>query len=704
MNSWGRHPFVRIIVPFIGGILMYVLYQIHFPAAIVFLVAGITLLLHILLRFQLIRNYRVAPFAGLCLQFTILVIANHFCFLKADVNHPTHYLHFIETGDYAVVKLDEPQSEKEKTQKATASLISFNVNNHWLPSCGSVILYFAKDSIAHLLQPGDYVLVRNKFLKISPPKNPDEFDYRKFLAYRQVYASAFLSSSDWRKLPFRNLNPVFQLAFWLQQKSIDALERYVPAERERAVDEALIIGYRDKMSFDVIQSYVAAGVIHVLAVSGLHVAILFGMLQWLLSFMRKKKHGKIFQAIIILMIIWIFTLVTGASGSVIRAATMFTAITIGRSLGRSVSMYNVLACSALVILLYNPFLIMDVGFQLSYVAVIGITSLYPYINGWLYRENALVDNIWKITSVSIAATVATFPLTSFYFNQFPTYFLLANLIVIPLSGIILQAGLALVVLQFIPPLAWLLGKIIFALTWLLNEYIIRIQQLPGSVIHLPYIPVLAAVLLACAIISITRFFIQRRKVWLFSSLIILLMFFITESFTVSRWNAEDRITVYDFRKKTAVEFKTSRKIVAWQSMMNFTEQENYYLKRHHQLTNSCVEETIPFDDTLPDFTLPEQKLFFLDDQFFQFKNFNGVLIRKNPSFNPLPQKVKVDAVIVCGNPLLKIENLLSCFDPSLIICDASNSPARIRYWKKEAEKYQIPLYDVAAEGAFIKSL
>ena len=325
-----------------------------------------------------------------------------------------------------------------------------------------------------------------------------------------MYASAFLKSDDWKKLPFQNPNPVFQLTFWLQQKSLDALEQYIHAERERAVDEALIIGFRDKMSFDVMQSYAAAGVIHVLAVSGLHVAILFAMLQWLLSFMRRKKHGRIFQAILIVIIIWIFTLVTGASGSVIRAATMFTASPLaGRC--KSASMYNILAGSALLILLFNPSLIMDVGFQLSYVAVIGITSLYPYVNNWLYRENALIDKIWKITAVSIAATVATLPLTSFYFNQFPTYFLIANLIVIPLSGIILQTGLALIVFQFIPPLAWLLGQLVFALTWIMNEFIISIQQLPGSVIHLPYMPLLTAILLVAAIIFSFRVFYPEKK-------------------------------------------------------------------------------------------------------------------------------------------------------------------------------------------------
>lgn len=704
MNSWGRYPFVRIIVPFIAGILIYVLFQIHFPAVIVFIVLGVALLLHIFLRFRLFGIYTYAPYAGLWMQFTILVTANHFCFVKSDINDPAHYLRSIDTGDYAIVKLTEPPAEKEKSLKATASFISFRVNNQWLPACGRVILYFPKDSNAHLLQPGDYILIANKLFPIAPPKNPGEFDYRKFLAYKQVYASTFLSNGDWNELSFHDPNPVYQLTFWLRQKSIDALEQYIPGERERAVDEALIIGFRDKMSSDVMQSYAAAGVIHVLAVSGLHVAILFALLQFLLAFMKKKKHGGIFQAIIIVLIIWIFTLVTGASGSVIRAATMFTAITIGRSFRRSVSMYNILAGSALLILLFNPFLIMDVGFQLSYLAVIGITYLYPYINSWLYRENALIDKIWKITAVSIAATIATLPLTSYYFNQFPSYFLLANLIAIPLSGIILQAGLALIILQFIPPLASLLGQLVFALTWIMNEYILKIQQLPGSVIHLPYIPVFTTLLVAAAIICISQFFIQRRKVWLFSSLIFLLMVFITESFSVFKWNTEDTITVYGFRKKTAVEFKTSGKIVAWQSGTNFTEQENYYLERYHQLTNSRVEKVISIDEPLPDLPLPGQKLCFLQNQFFQFKNFSGVLIRNNPPFNPRPQKVKVDAVIVCGNPFLKIENLLSCFDTPLIICDASNSQARIRHWKKEAEKFQILLYDVATQGAFIKSL
>ena len=154
MNSWGHHPVVRIIIPFIAGILMYLLYQIHFPESIVFIVVCIALLLHVFLRFRLFRIYRYAPYAGLWMQLTLLVTANHFCYLKSDINHPDHYLRFIETGDYAVVKVDDPPAEKEKSIKATASVISISVNNHRLPACGRTIIYFPKDSIAHSLSAG----------------------------------------------------------------------------------------------------------------------------------------------------------------------------------------------------------------------------------------------------------------------------------------------------------------------------------------------------------------------------------------------------------------------------------------------------------------------------------------------------------------------------------------------------------------------
>ncbi|MCY7409829.1 MAG: ComEC family competence protein, partial [Chitinophagales bacterium] len=334
MNSWSQYPFVRIIIPFISGILIWIFFEIHFPPAILYSLIAISIVFHLLIRKRIFRMYRYTFYAGIVFQITILLSANHLCFVNTDINNENNYTRFINDGDFAIVKICEPLSEKEKSVSAEVAFYYFRNNLDWKACSGKAIIYFRKETAALQLHYGDFILVKNNFSRVNASKNPDEFNYQKFLYYKNIYATAFLDSSQFNSLHFSRQNPVWQFTFWLRQKSIDAFAKYISLDRERAVADALVIGDRDNMSFALMQSYSSTGVIHVLAVSGLHVAILYALLELLTFFIRKRKHGKFYQAIIILIIIWLFALVTGLSGSVTRAATMFTFITVGKAFRR----------------------------------------------------------------------------------------------------------------------------------------------------------------------------------------------------------------------------------------------------------------------------------------------------------------------------------------------------------------------------------
>ena len=209
--------------------------------------------------------------------------------------------------------------------------------------------------------------------------------------------------------------------------------------KQLKVASALLLGYRENLDKELVKSYASAGAMHVLAVSGLHVGILYLLLTRIFSFLKKVKkvkNGKFILTILIVSFLWFYAIMTGLSASVMRATTMFSFIVIGNELlNRKTSIYNTLAVSAIILMIINPFIVYQVGFQLSYVAVVGIVYLQPKLNRLFYSRYKLVRGVWAITCVSLAAQIATFPLSLHYFHQFSTYFFISNLIVIPASSL-----------------------------------------------------------------------------------------------------------------------------------------------------------------------------------------------------------------------------------------------------------------------------
>ncbi|MBA3648432.1 MAG: ComEC family competence protein [Chitinophagales bacterium] len=703
MIEWKSFPFVRFLIPFIIGILAYVFGHLHISFIVLVLNYVLCIFLHLIYKNKKVRAYRNGWITGLGFQVCLFLSGNEIAFLSIDQNRPEHYTHFYDKGNAAIVRLLEPPIEKNKSFKVTAEVLSIGQGSYQHSTCGKAILYLQKDTAASKLYYGNILLIKNAFQAIPPPKNPDEFDYKKFLYFNNIYASAYLKKDNWKLLPINQSNPLFDLTFWLRDKSIEAFQKYIPDTQDAAVTEALVVGYRDKMSFDIMQSYAAAGVIHVLAVSGLHVALLFSLLNRMLFILEKKRYGKQVKSLIIIILIWTFALLTGLSGSVVRAAMMFTFFTIGKNSNRTISTLNMLACSAFIILMFKPLLITDVGFQLSYIAVLGISELFPHINRWLYRTNKTVDFIWKTIAVSLAAQIATLPLTVFYFSQFPAYFLFANLLVIPLSALVLYTGIALAVFQIIQPLAKILGSLTYGMVHFLNYYIGNIRELPFSVLYLSSSTIWQSLLFATFILLLIRLLITREKLYLFGITITICILFIISAYNLLHIKNEKSITVYSFVGKSCLEFNNGGNAVAMKSDSLFNEQEQFYLRHHWQLSNTTITDFIP-SDSASDETAFLQGTLWNRDQFFQFYNYRLLKINKKLPFNSSSYRMKLNAVIISGNADVSVNEITSWFDTPLIIYNGDNSTYRLNKWMKECNGLHIDTYNVASKGALKISL
>ena len=369
----------------------------------------------------------------------------------------------LKAADFYQCAIIEPVKEKTNSYQLTLLINAKSIDSVWSFSKGKALIYIEKDSLSSKLKFGDKLLIKGNLNVLEPPKNPKEFDYKKHLENRSIYQQGYLASDDWRLLGSKSKGlDVF--ANDARQFLLSSLQSNGIEGDQYAIASALILGSKDELDFEVKQAYATAGAMHVLAVSGLHVGIIFLILNTLLSILDTSKKGRVVKAIILLIVLWSYAFITGISPSVLRAATMFSFVITGTVLNRKSSIYNTLAASAFFLLIINPNLLFEVGFQLSYIAVLGIVYLQPLIYKRIYTRWWLLDKVWAITAVSIAAQIATLPLTLYYFNQFPTYFMLSNLLVIPSAVVILSLGILLFITSPIPAISERLG-------WVLNKFI-----------------------------------------------------------------------------------------------------------------------------------------------------------------------------------------------------------------------------------------
>lgn len=701
MNHWNEYPFVRILLPFLAGSLCCIFTPLHLPYGWLPVLLLPALFLHIYSKNKTVRLYKYAGWIGCFLQLFIFIAGNVLMHQRIDLYNPEHYINHLPQADFFQVRVTEPPVEKERSYKVMATIMDMNSAGHRLPATGKSIVYLEKNEAAGQLRYGDVLLVKNTLHAVEGPANPDQFDYRKYLWYREIYATAFLKKDEWMKLPGHHTHRLIAFTFKLRDLSVKAIQQYIPSKREAAVVEALVIGYRDNMSAETTQSYTAAGVVHVLAVSGLHVAIVFALLHQLLFFLNRKKHGKLLQSVIILSAIWIFTIVTGLSGSVLRAAAMFSLITVGKNLKRPVNMFNILSCSAMAILLVEPLLVMDVGFQLSYLAVAGIGTLNNYIDHWLPRENKIVDLLWKMVAMSLAAQIATFPLTTFYFHQFPLYFLAANIVVIPAAGIILHLGIAIIALQLIPAMAIFTGQVIQWITFLMNEFILHIQSLPAAIIHLPYIDFFQMLLMGILIVTTTNYFISHLKKWMFAAAICVTSLLTIHCLRVCDVFQQNTFTVYAFKKSGALEFRSENEAAMIRYAGSISNVDSLYLQQHWRLNNIVAALPGKSSGAIEGKVNAQLSHY---GSFFQFRDYKIALISKPLPKRSAANKLKVDALLISGNPSLSITDLANYFESSAIIFDGSNSSYHISKWQEEAKKLGLATHDVTKDGAFIKHI
>ncbi len=583
-----------------------------------------------------------------------------------------------------MVKVCDNLEEKQNSYKTILEVQQISSDTNRIVS-GKILAYFKKGVKISSINYGDELLIKNKLNEVGGARNPNQFNYKHYLNINQINSQVFLDSVSWQKTGVNSGNGLVAFSHRMRQKLYNYLSDNGIVGDQLKVASALLLGYRENLDKDLVKSYSSAGAMHVLAVSGLHVGILYLLLANLLKVFFKIKNSKIWIALILISILWFYALMTGMSASVMRSASMFTFIIIGdKIIDRKGSIYNTLATSALVLILINPYIIYQVGFQLSYSAVLGIVYVQPKLYKLIYVKNIFLQKVWAITCVSIAAQIATFPLSLHYFHQFPVYFFIINLIVIPAAIGIFYLGIFLFVTAPFGGLSLVIGKAMNGIIWVLNQAICITEKMAYSLIEEIAISFHETFLLYAIIISYLASLVYRKVRLVYVTGILTILFLGIQLNEQYQSTQQANITFYSVNNETVFEFVSGKSTYFISSKKLKEDWSSMLFNVNNNWNNQNITNKIYLDiDSLP-----------VDYQNKNLLIMNGVFIFNNKRIRLLNKSninFKSADLTLVTKQNLKLINKLTPRPNEKIIFDSSIRPYKANYYLKYLDTTNIEI-------------
>jgi competence protein ComEC len=691
---WQKYPLIRVLIPFIFGILLVDAFGSFFNPITIGVVAFLIITVTALFWFRFPHRFRFVSGALLMISIGMLSISYTAEFQKYSFQLPSKVSS--DTASYLATIVDPPR-EKQRSVKLTCLIHEVKQEGTIFKTHEKCMIYLAKDSAAMNLCYGDELVFRTQLKEIPPPLNPSELDYRKTLQRKGIRYQSYVDGVSWKKMGEDKGNPIMSFAYRLRNKFLQIFTDYHLDSQEYGITAAIILGYDEKLDPELSAHYVGAGVTHVLSVSGMHVGVIYMILNFFLSFLDKNQHTKIAKVMILLVLIWIYSAITGLSPSVLRSAAMFSFMAIGNSLKQKVNSYHSLLASLLFLLILDPFVIYNIGLQLSYLAVFGIVWLQrPIYNLWIPKYK-LTNWTWQLIAVSLAAQLVTTPISIYYFHQFPNYFILSNLLIVFISSLVIYAGVAVLATSF---WFWLSNLIAYVMVWLIkamNFITIYIDDLPGSKTTNIDLSQLSMLILYAAIFAILLALMYRNKKLVMGAFGISIAFVGLLAFDNFQEYNSNKITVYALNKQTVIDIKTSNRMISLcdSSIYNSADQTPFQVK------SARISDGVQPDTTflMSPCALWNKLGIALHGQFLKAGNKRIAFINKQPMADNQP--ISVDYAIVFGNPKLKMAQAIQGIHAKIWAFDGSNSQYKVKKWVKECDSLKVNNFPISSQGALI---
>jgi competence protein ComEC len=699
MKIWHQYPFIRLVLPFIAGIVAAISLNFSLKISILPFISLILLLFGLMVfAFAKKISYSQRWLNGVVIHLLLFCSGYEVTRLNTLFLDKDNISHFKVNQSAILVQVIEPVNERPNSYKVIARVILYKDSIQAHSASGKLILYFEKDTTVQQIKYGDQLLVHTSLNPVNPPMNPGEFNYKRYLSNRGIYNQGFVKTGSWQIVGFDKGNFLKAYSLKVRNKFLHILEANQIKGDEFAVASALLLGCTDYLDADQMKSYAGSGAMHILSVSGLHVGIIYLFLNTLLWFLNKKRSTRIIKVFLMILLIWMYALITGFSPSVLRSSLMFTILIFGELLIRRVNTYNTLAASALILLFIWPYLIFDVGFQLSYLAVFGIVWLYRPISNLITPSNRIIRFIWQTTAVSIAATIVTFPITIYYFRQFPNLFLVTNLIAVPVSTLIIYTGIGVLAFSPVQFLSSFLALLMTKMIWFMNTAIRLIEEQPFAVTRGIHINTIEMVILSALLITILSYLMVKTKRYFNFALSLLVVFYLSVTYRHVSNHFHKKIVAYSINKATAIDFidGLNGMLLTDSLVLNDNSKFSYHIQNHRIIAgiDKLQEGLFDINQNL------RQKHLYKNGNFILYYDKSLLLVDQGFDYQPTQSKLPVNYLILSHDPTITINDLSSIFSFEMIIIDQSNSFWKTNKWIMECEQSGIRYHSMRTAGAW----
>lgn len=607
--------------------------------------------------------------------FFFIIIGISSVFIHNPKNYNDYYQYHISNNSTAIVSIHKVLKSDNYNHKFIADVTQVDSTK----TSGSILINLKKDSVSTTLTIDDRIFLKPNFKNLTAPLNLHQFNYKKYLDKQYIYQQIFIHKKEYKVLQKGTVS-LYGLSAQFRNKIQTSLKRYSFTKDQLSVINALLLGQRQDISKNLLESYINAGAVHILAISGLHIGIILLLLSSLFKPLERLKYGVTIKAILVVILLWMFAFISGLSASVVRAVTMFTFIAFGASFKKKRIVEHSLISSMFLLLLVKPMFLFDVGFQLSYLAVFGIIWIQPLLYKLYKPKLWLLDKIWSLLTVSVAAQVGILPISLYYFHQFPGLFIISNLLIIPFLGGILIGGILVILFALLNLLPQFLVDVYGFVISLMNKIVDGIanqETFLWQEISMSFYEMICWYF----IIIFTYQFILVRKakqlLFLFTSIVIIQTVFIFEK--------RDRLQKQEF-----IVFNRSRKNILARRNGNqlciFHNLDSLKITANKAIIDYQINENVrsKFTNKIPNY--------------FKFNSDEIIIIDSLGVYNI---GTKNPIVILEHSPKINLTRLINILKPKQIVADGSNYKSYINRWKVTCRKQKIPFHHTGQNGAYI---
>ena len=673
-----KNPFLRLVVALSAGIVAFVCIGFRWWVLLSVVVISVALfVIYITTK----NRHRIGTIFGLSAILSIVALGY---WLGYDFDSRIPRFAENKKQGFFEVELTRYPIEKQNSVLLYTNLLQYSDSTSCENIKGKAILYLQKDSNSLSLKSGDKLIIYTTLSLPEKTGNPDEFDFGRHLLRNGICGTGYASAERWRRISRADGFSLMRLAQRCRLKLLDISRKMNIDGNEFAIISALTLGYTDAISPELRDSFSVTGASHILSVSGLHVGIIYVMLGLMLGFLDKWKRTRKIKWIAVILFLWFYAFVTGLSPSVSRSVFMFSLFALAKITNRQSSVYNNIFLSAFVLLIINPMWLFNVGFQLSYSALLSILYFQPKIAKWLVFKNRILTYCWELTSVSIAAQLGAAPLCLYYFHQFPNYFLLSNFVGVPLSGIIIYLDVALLITNSIPMIGSIVSWLLVTTTKLMYGGLQIIENLPFVTTNI-WIDSVQLILIYASVFAVGLLMYKIKYKYFLLFFVSAILFFGINIFrTVSDTNI-DELVVFNSKRSVTVNMVNSKQntVITNNVETGKTLAKDFWL--HHGIA-------------APDYHILDT-VFGIDA--FRFADKNFVVISSNKIYDRYATShLKTDYLIITKG-VSPSENLLKYyFAPKSIVLTADAGTKSKRVFERLSKTKSIGYYSIAEQGAF----